>query len=212
VFSIALLARDRSAAGTITTVDGRRYEMESNLDDIAALLDGEGATAILERDVADGAGGTVTRFIEFEAVDATSPVVRGPIFGSTHSAYSFTQQVRAAYPFWQSETLHTQTLTQAGSPNAVANAGNARVANALLTFSGDSLLSHTDGATLEIDGSTANTFIDVGASTIQTGAGVAKDNLLEPPGAPYWLRLYPGANALTVTGANIDLSWRDHWL
>jgi len=210
--NVAFLARDRDATGTIVLPDGRRQHLQVNLDGIASLIDGAGATVILERDLADGAGGTVTRWIELEAVEASTPVRRSALFGPSHSAYEVVQQFRAAYPMWQSETLHTDTLTQAGSPNVIANAGNGRISNAVLVFAADSLVTHgTDAATLEITGSAGAVTVDIGAASITNGGGSA-DNLLEPPAQACWMRLYPGANALTVTGANVDLSWRDHWL
>jgi len=213
ILTIQFLARDRSATGTITTTDGRRYELESNLDGIKTLVDGGGGTVLLERDIADGTGGTATRWIELEAVEASSPITRGPIFGSTHSAYQMSQVFRGAYPFWQSETLNSQVLTAGGSPNAVVNDGNARVSNASLAFVGNAVVTHdTNGDTVEIAGSTGASTVDIGASTIKDGSNNNVDNWFEPPAKPYWLRLDPGSNPLTITGSNVTISYRDHWL
>jgi hypothetical protein len=174
-------------------------EMETNLDEIKDLLSSE-EQIILERDWTDG----TTRWIQIEqlgeAFDTPGPV--------KYSKQLLVPCV-AAYPFWQSETLNTGTVT--GTPLVVTNLGNAPIANLLLSYASDAVLSHAAyGATLEVDGSSAAVIVDVGARTV-TQSGSPADNLLIR-NKPYWIRLPKAGGTLTRSGATVTVSWRDSWL
>ncbi len=203
LITLGLIAYDRDATGSLITT--RREHLETNLDTLLGLLDGNEETVILERDMADG----TTRWIELEALQGAS-MVRGQIFGTSHSGYQLTQFVKAAYPFWQSETEKTQAVAGA---QAIVNAGNARISNMKLSYAGDSILTHVDtGDTLTITGSTVPpVVIDVKARTIVENS-VNADNLLGAPDQDYWMRWGAGTINLNVSAATVTVTWRDHWL
>lgn len=203
LITLGLIAYDRDATGSLVTT--RREHLETNLDTLLGLLDGNQETVILERDMADG----TTRWIELEALDAAS-FVRGQIFGTQHSGYQLTQFMKAAYPFWQSETEYSQAVAGA---QAITNAGNARISNMKLSYAGDSVLTHVDtGDTLTIAGATVPpVVIDVKARTIVENS-VNADNLLGAPDKDYWMRWGAGTINLSASAATVTVTWRDHWL
>lgn len=203
VMTLSVAAWDRNASGTITAPNGRCEELDDNQDTLLELIDGNGGEFIIEYDHAGGD----TRWIRAE-VAGPATYTDGPVFGSRHAARTLLVPLTAAYPFWQSETLHTDTLS--GS-DTVVNAGNGRIGNAVLTFSGDLTFTNTTtGDVLEVDGSTAAVTVDVGARTVTMSGSPADGVLL--PAEQYWMRFQKGTNNVTVSTGTVGVEFRDHWL
>lgn len=197
---LTIAAWNRDADGAVTHPDGSCGELDDNIDTLMGLIDGGGGQFILERDQADGS----TRWIRCELNGPVSGV-QGPLFGQVHAAYTFVVPLRCAYPFWQSETESSTTLS--GADSLVQN-GNARISNATLVYAGDGTLT-VDGYTLEVDGSASAVTVNVGAFTV-TQSGAAADNLLIPS-RPWWVTFGPGTT-VTSSDVSITATFRDHWL
>jgi hypothetical protein len=184
--------------GLVVTGD-QCEEMEINLDEVKDLLSSE-AEIILERDWSDG----TTRWLRIEQIGEAFDTP-GPVRYSKQLVVP----VVAAYPFWQSETLYTGTIT--GTPLVIVNNGNAPIPNLSLSYAGDAVVTHAAyGAVLEVDGSAGTVIVDCGARTV-TQSGSPADNLLIR-NKPYWIRLPKAGGTLTRTGATVTVSWRDQWL
>jgi hypothetical protein len=89
--------------------------------------------------------------------------------------------------------------------------GNAPIAAFQASFSGTGVLTHVQsGATLGITGA-GTTVVDVGKRTVLVGSTPAPERLER--NRPWWMRLPAGvSNTFTRTGADVTLSYRDHWL
>lgn len=206
IMTLSIAAWDRDATGTITAAGGRCEELEDNIDTLLELLDGDGGRFIIERDMTDG----TTRWIRAQ-VSGQVTATTGPVFGESTSAYTLIIPLRCPYPLWQSETQHSQAVSGA---DTIVNAGNARIANAILAFSGDGTFTNSDGDEdgasydLVVSGSVATVTVDVGEATV-TQSGSSADNLLTPD-KPWWLRLGKGTTNVTST-VSVTVTYRDHW-
>jgi hypothetical protein len=204
LLTLNVAAYDLGADGSFDMgITERCEQLEANIDTLMGLVNGDtDGDVVIERDMADGS----TRWISGIVLEAFD-LNEGPIFGAGAAAYQATVFVRCPHPWWQSETLNTQTISGAGT---VTVAGNVRLSNPVLTFAGDSVLSMPGGVSLSVVGSSGAVVVDVGNRTV-TEAGAPADSLLRPSHR-YWARLDVGSNAVNRTGANIDIDWRDQWI
>jgi len=203
--TLSVAAFDRSFNGTITAAD-RCDQLDINVDTLMGLIDGR---FIVERDTEAG-----TRWIKCQ-VAAGVVAIPGPVFGGTHSAYTFAIPVKAAYPLWQSETLHQTVISGAGT---ITNAGNARIPNAEFVFAGDGTFTNSDGDEngdsygMTVAGSSGAVTVNVEAGTVTEG-GSAADNLFTAD-KPYWMRLgVPGdvASVSVTSTVSTTVNYRDQW-
>lgn len=202
MFTLSVAAWNRDSVGTITAPGGKCEELDDNQDTLLGLIDGNGGQFIIEQDMTDG----TTRWIRAE-VSAGAYYVDGPVFGESFAARTLFVPLVSAYPFWQSETLNSDTLS--GSDSLV-NAGNGRISNAVLTFAGDGTLTNSDnGQTLTVAGSSAAVTVDVYAQTV-TMSGSPADNVLTP-GDSQWMTFSAGTTSVTTT-VSVGVSYRDHWI
>jgi len=192
-------AYGRDATGVVTTSIGEH--LDANLDAILELVAAGGEQAILERDMTDGS----TRWIRLQA-QAAGSITPGPLFGNAMGSYDLPFVMTAAYPYWQSETLHSQVVTPGA--DTIVNAGNARISNATLTFAGAG--SFTNDDTGDVLTTTAACIVDIGERSITAG-GVPTPGRLAAPAADYWFRLGAGTTNVTGAVANVTVGWRDHW-
>lgn len=204
LLSLAIVAYNEDDDGLVT-LNSRMEHLEENIDEILALLNGNGEQIILERDLGDidGSGGPSTRWIRCEALDSAQ-FIRGPVFGIPHASYGITVPLVAAYPFWQSETQHSTVVNGANDP--VINGGNARDSMGVYVFAGDGSLTHPDGTEMTIAGSSAAVTVDVGAGTV-IQSGQPAPGLLTP-NKRYWFRLEPGTQLCDST-VSVTISHRD---
>lgn len=198
--TLTVNAWDRGADGTITAPGGRCEELADNIDTLTGLFYAAGEQFILERDQPDG----TTRWIRAQ-LSAPAVALRGAMFGSAHSSYTFTLPLVCAYPWWQSEAELSTTLSGADS---LVQSGNAPIENAVLVFAGDGTLT-ADGVTLTVAGSGAAVTVDVGALTVTEGGSPA-DNVLTPS-SPDWLIFGPGTTVTSGT-ASVGVTYRDSWV
>ena len=183
LMTLSVAAWDRSASGTITAPNGRCEQLDDNEDTLLALVDGDGETFIIERDMTDG----TTRWIEAE-ISGAATFTQGPLFGTGRSARTLLIPLTCWYPFWQSETLNTDTIT---GVDTISNAGNARIQNMVLAYSGDGTFTNSDEAVnLEVSGSGSTVTVDVGAKTV-VESGSPADNLLIVD-RDFWMVFGPG--------------------
>lgn len=201
LMTLSVSVWDRDDQGTITAPNGKCEELEDNMDTLLGLLGGgRGGQFMIQDDRQD----STTRWIMAEAGEAF--FVEGPLFGELHAAYTLLCPVTCAYPFWQSETLNSDTLSGA---DTLTNAGNAPIYNSVLTYSGDGTLTNSDdGDTLEVDGSSGSVIVDIGERTVTQG-GSAADGLLIPSD-PTWMVFGAGTTNVNAT-VSIGASYRDHW-
>jgi hypothetical protein len=197
--TLNLQARSRSATGLVTT--SHNEHLEANLDDILELIAGDGEQVILERDMQDGS----TRWIRIQPLAAIA-YTQGPIFNQTLAMYDLPVVCEAAYPFWQSETLHAEVVTPGA--DTIVNAGNARIGNASLAFAGAGVITNDDNGD-ELEANAACT-VDIGTRNI-SNAGSPTPGRLEPPNREWWMSFAAGTVNVTVQTSNVTVTYRDHW-
>lgn len=197
--TLNFVAYGRDATGLVTSSVGEH--LEANLEDIMELVAGSGEQAILERDMEDGS----TRWIQIQALNPAT-IVRGPLFGTGMGSYSLPVIATAAYPFWQSETRHSDVITPGA--DTIVNAGNARISNAELVFAGAGSITNDD--TGDVLTATAACTVDVGLRQISNG-GSPTPGRLDPPNRDWWFRLQKGTTNVTVATSNVTVNYRDHW-
>ena len=189
----------RDATGIVTS--SVREHLEVNMDGIFELIAAAGEQAILERDMADG----TTRWIRIQIMQGVA-FSEGPFFNNEMGSYDLPVFALAAYPFWQSETQHTQVVTPGA--DTIVNAGNARISNGSYAIAGaGSFTNDDDGDVLT---ATAAVTIDVGAKTISNG-GSPTPGRMDPPNRDFWFRLGPGTTNVTAATVNTTVVYRDHW-
>jgi len=208
--TLQVLAWDRDVNGLITSGDGRCDHLEGNLDDVGELLLSAEDLIVLEMDMPDG----TTRWMELEFSGVGIPVLQGPVFGSTHAAWSLLVPMIAPYPFWQDSEETDLVVTQAGGSETLSNTGTAPIGNAQVLFAGDSILEHTEyGAELEASGVTTPPLtVDLRGSRVQVteGGSIVKGKMRRNRAA--WMRFPRGNSTLTATGANVTVRYRLQWL
>lgn len=198
IMTLSVAVWNRDAQGTITAPDGACEELDLNRDTLLTLVDGDGGQFIIEDEQTDGD----IRWIR-AAVSGPANFIQGPLFGGKHAAYTLLLPLMAAYPFWQSETLHDETVT-----TSLVNAGNGRIGNAVITLGGSASIANDEGDELvNLDGTAI--VVDVGARTVTQGGNPA-DNLLDVA-TGFWMRFGRGTTTLTTAGT-VDVEFRDHWL
>lgn len=204
LMTLALVAYNEDDDGLIT-LGGRMQHLEDNIDTILELLAGDDEQVILERDVGDLGSGVQARWIRFEALDP-GQFVRGPIFGLDNASYAITLSVIAAYPFWQSEAQVETVVSGAG---IIPNAGNARISNPVLIFSGDGTFENQEtGEEIVVAGSAGAVTIDVGAGTILEGGLPAARRVTV--NTRHWMRFGRGDTNVTST-VSVTVRTRDSW-
>ena len=192
-------AYGRDATGVVTTSVGEH--LEANMDEILALIAGAGEQVILERDMEDGS----TRWIRVQPLVETL-FQEGAFFNDYMGSYDLPVVCTAAYPFWQSETENTEVI--AVGSDTIVNDGNARIANAKLSFAGAGTFTNDDNDD-ELEANAA-CLVDVGTRQISNG-GSPTPGRLEPPNRAHWLWLNAGTTNVTVTGSAVTVTYRDHW-
>lgn len=197
--TLNFVAYGRDATATVTS--DVWTHLESNLDSIMELIAGAGEQAILERDMEDG----TTRWIKIQPL-VGAVYTRGPLFDNSMGSYRLPVVVTAAYPFWQSETLHSQVV--AVGADTIVNAGNARISNAIYTFSGAGTFTNSDDSYDLV--ATAACTVDCGTRQI-SNAGSPTPGRLDPPDREWWMRLGPGTTNVAVAANAVTVQYRDHW-
>lgn len=208
--TLQILAWDRDADGLITSADGRCDHLVGNLDDVAELLLAPEELVVLEMDMPDG----TIRWIELEFAGIPTPILRGPVFGSSHAAWSLLIPMVAPYPFWQSSIETDLVVTQAGGAEVLSNTGTAPIANAQLLFAADSVLEHTEyGAEVEASGIvTPPLTVDLRHSRVQIteNGSVVKGKVRRNRAA--WMRFPRGDSTLTASAGDVTVRYRLQYL
>jgi len=197
--TVNLRAYGRDATGTVVSSVGQH--LETNMDDILELIAGAGEQVILERDMEDGS----TRWIKVQPL-VESLFSEGAYFNSSMAAYELPVIFTAAYPYWQSETLHSDVI--AVGSDTIVNAGNARISNATYLFAGAGTFTNDDDG--DVLTATDACLVDVGTRQISNG-GSPTPGRMDPPNRDWWMRLRPGTTNVTVTGSQVTVGYRDHW-
>jgi len=199
--TLNLRAYGRDATGVVTTSVGEH--LEANMDEILQLIAGAGEQVILERDMEDGS----TRWIRIQPL-VEALFVEGAFFNPSMGSYDFPVICTAAYPFWQSETEHSEVI--AVGSDTIPNLGNARIGNAKYTFAGAGSFTNDDNGDKLV--ATAACLVDVGLRQI-SNAGSPTPGRLDPPNRSHWIWLSDdgGTTNVTVTGSQVTVEYRDHW-
>lgn len=174
--------------------------IQENVDDLLGALHSTSNSLVLSRAMPDG----TTRTIDVYPVSA-STVEDGRQQWGPH-ARGFNMLLTAPYPFWESSVLDSE-VAQTTTFNVV-NDGNAPINNFSIVFNvAGTLTNTTTGEAITV---TEAVTVDLAAKTVKSGA-THKDDVITV-GEAWWMELQPGTNAMSCSGgANVDVSWRDHW-
>jgi len=197
-FATLNLAVTRWAAtgrGALTETD-EEHQLEANTDLLVGYL-GDPDGFYLERDMPDGS----TRFVHAYAIDPA------PIGQREWRRLSV--PLRCDTPYWLSGGSESSD-SLAGS-DTLTNGGNARLYSGVLTFpsTGATLASSALGWTIATAATSAAVVVDLAARTV-VRSGTNVDGLLTLADG-VWPYFEPGANAVTVTGSAIGVTWRNPW-
>lgn len=189
---------DRDASGLIPTTRGAQWE--ANMDLLMELVDGNGESVILERDMADG----TTRFLEAEAI--TPWAFSDGIRTSSNVSYIGAIILECHHPYWQSETLNSKAIAASFTPP-----GNATLFNQTISFATAGNLVHTNtGDSMTISAGTFPVLVDSGKRQVTVAGADASNRLTLNLGS--WFR-FPSATSATFTAtATGTMSYRDQWL
>lgn len=177
---------DRDQFGLIPTTRGEQWE--ENMDLLMALVDGEGETVILERDMSDG----TTRYLECEALQPW-PFTDG-LRTRDHVSYIAAIPLECPHPYWQSEQEFSKALTGAFIPP-----GTATLFNHAWSVSGAGTIHHEQtGADVTVSAGTFPVLIDFGKRTVKVNTADASNRVTFNKAE--WLRFKSGVTQ-TFTGS-----------
>lgn len=189
---------DRDIDGTVPTTRGEQWE--ENMDLFMALVDGQGESVILERDMSDG----TTRWIECEAVApwAFADGLRNP----NHVSFIGVVPLEAHHPYWQTEQQFTASFGSSFVPP-----GTATLFNQIHSFSSAGTLTHVaSGAAIACSAGSFPVLVDCGARRVTVGGADASNRVTLS--SPDWIRLPSGATATFTSTASGSTLYRGQYL
>ena len=144
-------------------------------------------------------GRTVPLAVPVDVEIAVRPIGVGTT-GSGSDRFRVRWPLRAVSPFWREQTQRTSV----NPISSITIDGDAHVADAVYTFTGGTtpvLTNNTNGDVITLTDSpgASDVIVDVGARTIKR-AGADWDANFEP-NKQRWMRLEPGVNSMSLTGA-----------
>ena len=189
---------DRNEVGGVTTTRGEQWE--ENMDLWLSLLDGDGESAILERDMADG----TTRWIEVEVLQAFS-FTRG-FLNQDHSSYIAAVPLEAHHPYWQTEQQFSSAFGSAFVPP-----GTATLFNQVHSFASAGSLNHVaSGTSIACSSGAFPVLVDCGLRRVTQGGADASNRVTLSSGR--WIRLPSGNTATFTSTATGTTTYRGQYL
>lgn len=186
------------ADGGVTYATGPLGHLRENIDALVAKLATRGAPVDVELDVTTPTG-TETRSGKAKVVNPV--VVAGTRLRRARVDLWF------PWPWWN---VLPEVLVNGGTPftgtQAFTVGGGAPVHDITVTTTGNTVVEHVQtGDTLTLSGVTGATVVSCRSKTV-TQAGVPAPGLMVPSHGR-WLRMLPGSNSITVTGAAAAVSY-----
>lgn len=189
---------DRDDFGLIPTTRGEQWE--ENMDLLLALLDGEGESVILERDMQDG----TTRWIEVEVLQAFQ-FTKG-FLNEAHSSYIGAVPLEAHHPYWQSEQEFSSSFGSAFVPP-----GTATLFNQIHSFSSAGTLTYTAlGQSITCNAGAFPVLVDCGKRRVTQGGADASNRVTLS--SARWIRLPSGSTATFTSTASGTTTYRAQYL
>lgn len=190
---------DRDEFGEIPTTRGEQWE--ENMDLLLALLDGEGESVILERDMANG----TTRWIEGEVLEPFN-FTRG-FLNKNHSSYIGVVPLECHHPYWQSEQEFSSSFGSAFVPP-----GTATLFNQVHSFASAGTLTHlATGASITVTAGSFPVLVDCGRRRVTQG-GVDASNRIGNGLSARWIRLPANSTATFTSTASGTTTYRAQFL
>jgi len=198
---------DTNSAGAVTDGDGQWAHSEDNLDRFKALLYANN-TVTLRKTMADGSS---TRDLEVEFLGDVIVQQLDPSRGIFDVRVTF----EAADPFWTgAASTATYSNLTAGTAPTISVGGEAPVDDMVFTFTIDSdatglQVQVDDDGTIMFPGtaSAGTVVVDVGARTVQDGAGSALAGVVDVDRA-YWVEFSPNSSNeldIAITSGQVDV-------
>lgn len=196
--TLTIEVMDRDINGEILFTRGEQWE--ENMDLFMALVDGEGESVILERDMQDG----TTRWIECEPLAAW--IFNDGLRTKDHVSYIGVVPLEAHHPYWQSEQEFTASFGSAFVPP-----GNATLFNQIHSFSSAGTLTYVaQGQSIIVNGGAFPVLVDCGRRRATQG-GVDASNRVTLNSAS-WIRLPSGSTATFTSSASGSTTYRGQFL
>lgn len=196
--TLSIEVMDRDIDGTIPTTRGEQWE--ENMDLFMALVDGQGESVILERDMQDG----TTRWIEAEPIAPW--VFSDGLRNSSHVSYLGVVPLEAHHPYWQTEQQFTASFGSAFVPP-----GTATLFNQVHSFASAGVLTHVaSGTSITCSAGSFPVLVDCGLRRVTVGGADASNRITLS--SPDWIRLPSGATATFTTTATGSTLYRGQFL